>query len=211
MHPQLELFVVFFVQLLVIVDPLAGVPLFLAITPGSSTQERRIMARRGCLLALVILAFFLLCGPALLGYFGIGLAAVRICGGILLFAIALEMLYGRPTRTGSSRRERLLAGAKEDISLTPLAFPLLAGPGAIATTLLFAPRATGIGERLLLLAAAALVLLLTLLVLRHAEMLLRWIGDLGATVVTRLMGLILAFLAVQYVIDGVQTVLGRGA
>jgi multiple antibiotic resistance protein len=210
MHPQLELFIGFFVQLLVIVDPVAGVPLFLAITPGSTIEERRSMARRGCVLALLILGFFLLFGPALLAYFGIGLAAVRICGGILLFAIALEMLSGRPTRTISSRRERELAGAKEDISLTPLAFPLLAGPGAIATTLLFAPRAVGIGDRLLLLAAAALVLLVTLLMLRRAEGLLRLIGDLGATIVTRLMGLILAFLAVQYVIDGVRGALGTG-
>lgn len=208
MHPQLELFIGFFVQLLVIVDPVAGVPLFLAITPGSSVEERRAMARRGCLLALLILAFFLLFGPTLLAYFGIGLAAVRICGGILLFVIALEMLYGRPTRTISSRRERELAGAKEDISLTPLAFPLLAGPGAIATSLLFAPRAAGVGDRLLLLAAAALVLLVTLLMLRRAEGLLRLVGDLGATIVTRLMGLILAFLAVQYVIDGVRGALG---
>jgi multiple antibiotic resistance protein len=207
MHPLLELFGSFLLQLLVIVDPVAGVPLFIAITPHADSAERRGMALRGCLVALVIVSFFLLGGPVVLAYLGIGAAAVRICGGVLLFAIALEMLYGRPTRTVTSPREERLAGAKDDISITPLAFPLLAGPGAIATTLLFAPRAATAGATLVLLAAAATVFFVTLLFLWRSEVLLRLMGDLGATILTRMMGLILAFLAVQYAIDGVRSAL----
>lgn len=205
MHPLLELFGSFLLQLLVVVDPVAGVPLFIAITPQAASAERRAMARRGCLAALAIISLFLLVGPPVLAYLGISAAAVSICGGILLFAIALEMLYGRPTRTGTSRREERLAGAKDDISITPLAFPLLAGPGAIATTLLFAPQVTSVASGLVLLAAAALVFLATLLILWHSETLLRLVGGLGATIITRVMGLVLAFLAVQYAIDGVRS------
>ncbi len=204
MPPMFELFSSFLLQLLVVVDPVAGVPLFIAITPQADSGERRVMALRGCLAAFAIVAFFLLCGPPLLSWLGISAAAVRICGGVLLFAIALEMLYGRPTRTVTSPREEELAGAKDDISITPLAFPLLAGPGAIATTLLFAPRVTSVASAFVLLTAAALVFLVTLLLLWRSEGLLRLVGDLGATIVTRLMGLVLAFLAVQYAIDGVR-------
>ncbi|HAD04041.1 MAG: hypothetical protein A2091_13230 [Desulfuromonadales bacterium GWD2_61_12] len=205
MPPLFELFGSFLLQLLVVVDPVAGVPLFIAITPLAGSSERRVMALHGCLAAFAIVTFFLLCGPLLLSWLGISVAAVRICGGVLLFAIALEMLYGRPTRTGTSPREEQLAGAKDDISITPLAFPLLAGPGAIATTLLFAPRVTSVASAFVLLAAAALVFLGTLLLLWRSEVLLRLVGALGATIVTRLMGLVLAFLAVQYAIDGVRS------
>ena len=208
MTHYVELFAVFTVQLLVIVDPIAGLPVFLAITPEAGQAERKRMVWRGVLAAFCVIVFFLLCGRPLLAYFGIGAAAVRICGGILLFVIALEMLYGRPTGTGTSRREERLAGAKDDISFTPLAFPLLAGPGAIATSLLFAQQAQGAGDYLALLAAAAVVFALTGVLLARADRLLRMVGDLGAAILTRLMGLVLAFLAVQYVVDGVRAVFG---
>jgi multiple antibiotic resistance protein len=132
---------------------------------------------------------------------------VRICGGVLLFVIALEMLYGRPTGTGTSRREERLAEAKEDVSITPLAVPLLAGPGAIATALIFSDRAGAPLDWLALLAAAAVVFAATFLFLRRADALVRWIGSLGTAILTRIMGLLLAFLAVQYVVDGFRSIL----
>lgn len=203
----MELYLAFAVQLFIIVDPVAGVPVFLAITPSNSGSERRTMARRGCLVAFLVVVFFLLAGPLLLDYLAISTAAVRIAGGALLFVIALEMLYGRPTGTGTSRREERLAEVKADISITPLAIPLLAGPGAIANCLIFSGRAAGVVDYLALLLAAATVFLLTALLLSRAEVLASWLGSLGTVVVTRVMGLILSFLAVQYVIDGVQAVL----
>lgn len=204
MDSSFAIFTAFTLQLFIIVDPIAGVPVFLAITPDNTRAQRRAMAVRGCLAAFAILVFFLLCGRLMMDYFAIETAAVRICGGLLLFVISLEMLYGRPTGTGTSPREERLAEAKADISVTPLAFPLLAGPGAIATGLIFVEHVRTAADYLALLAASALVFIATCLLLLRADTLLRLIGALGAAIATRLMGLVLAFLAVQYVIDGIR-------
>lgn len=200
--------ITFTLQLFIIVDPVAAVPLFLAITPTNTAEERRRMARRGCLVAFLVVTFFLLAGPPLLGYFGIGTPAVRIGGGILLFVIALEMIYGHFTRTGTSPKEERLAGEKEDISITPLAIPLLAGPGAIATALIFAGRAEGPADFAFLFAGCAAVFWITDLFFSRAHIMLRLLGNLGMTIITRIMGLVLAFLAVQYVLDGIRAVFG---
>jgi multiple antibiotic resistance protein len=208
MDSSFTLFTAFTLQLFIIVDPIAGVPVFLAITPDNTRAQRRAMAVRGCLAAFAILVFFLLCGRPVMNYFAIETPAVRICGGLLLFVISLEMLYGRPTGTGTSPREERLAEAKEDVSITPLAFPLLAGPGAIATGLIFVEHVRAAADYLALLAASALVFVVTCLLLLRADALLRLIGALGAAIVTRLMGLVLAFLAVQYVIDGIRGAIG---
>lgn len=210
MQGSLEMLLTFFIQLLILVDPVAGAPVFLTITPDNNRSERRIMALRGCLAACLVIWFFILAGNSVLEYFGIQTEAIRICGGVLLFAIAMEMLYGRTTGTEITRREERLAETKKDISFTPLAVPLLAGPGSIATTLLFADRAAGPGAYLGLLTGALLVFAVTYLFLWQAELLERVLGRLGLAVITRIMGLVLAFLAVQYVIDGVRDALGRG-
>lgn len=208
MNATWELFTVFALQLFIIVDPVAGAPVFLAITPGDSRRQRRTMAIRGCLAAFAILVFFILGGRWVMAYFGIETPSVRICGGLLLFAISLEMLYGRVTGTGTSRREERLAETKDDISITPLGFPLLAGPGAIATCLIFVEQARSPAAYLALLAGVAAVFLATGLLLSRADDLNRLLGAFGATIVTRLMGLVLAFLAVQYVVDGIREAFG---
>jgi multiple antibiotic resistance protein len=206
MSQFVDLFVTFFIQMFIIVDPIAGVPVFLAITPGNSGDERRVMAFRGCLVAFGILVFFLLAGSPLLGRLGITAPAIRICGGGLLFFIGLEMLYGRRSGTETSPREQRLAETKDDISITPLAIPLLAGPGAITTALIFADKAQTFSHHLALLLALAGVFSVTFLFLRQADRLMKLVGVLGTTILTRVMGLVLAFLAVQYVIDGVTAV-----
>jgi multiple antibiotic resistance protein len=208
MEAAFDIFTAFALQLFIIVDPIAGVPVFLAITPDNSREERRAMAIRGCLVAYAVLVFFLLFGRLVMAYFGIETSAVRICGGLLLFVISLEMLYGRPTGTGTSRREERLAEAKEDISITPLAFPLLAGPGAIATCLIFAEHARTALSYLALLGGSAAVFVVTCLVLLRADDLVRLLGVLGTAIITRLMGLVLAFLSVQYVVDGIRNAFG---
>jgi len=207
MESAFGLFTAFAVQLFIIVDPVAGVPVFLSITPNNTREERRVMAMRGCGTAFLIVLFFILAGPPLFRYFGIETPSVRICGGILLFVIALEMLYGRITGTGTSPREERLAEAKEDISITPLAVPLLAGPGAITTALVFTDRAHTFLAWLALPTAAAAVFAVTYFALLRADTLGRWIGTLGAVVLMRIMGLILAFLSVQYVVDGISALL----
>lgn len=207
MGDYLELLTVFVIQLFIIVDPLAGIPIFLAITPNKTKSERRATARRSCIIAFLVLVFFLLVGPYVLGYFGIKTSAVRICGGILLFLIALELLHGHPTTTGTSSKEERLAEEKEDVSVTPLAIPLLAGPGAIATTLIFAGRARDLLSVLVLVEGAAIVFALTYIIFYWADRIGKMVGDLGMRIVTRIAGLLLAFIAAQYVIDGATTLI----
>lgn len=203
MQDQLEQMIVFVVQLFVIVDPLAAVPIFLAITAYNTKAERRAIARRGCLVGFLAIVFFLVLGPLLLAYFGIGRSAVLISGGLLLFAIALELLYGHSTGTQTSSKEEQLAEKKEDVSVTPLAIPLLAGPGAIVTCLVFASQAAGALFVLLLVAGAAIVFASAYLLLHWADELAGIFGELGMKVAVRIIGLILAFIAVQYVINGI--------
>ena len=135
---------------------------------------------------------------------------MQICGGILLFVISLDLLYGRATGTETSSRETRLAEIKQDISVTPLAIPILAGPGAIATSIIFAGRSTGLLDFAVLIAGSITVFAATYLCLHWADQLNRVIGDLGMTILTRLMGLLIAFISVQYVIDGVRTLLSCG-
>jgi multiple antibiotic resistance protein len=210
MTAYLDLLTVFVVQLFIIVDPIAGIPIFLAITRHKNKSERRVTARRSCIIAFIVIVFFLIIGPYLLGYFGISTPAVRICGGLLLFLIAYELLHGRATATGTSSKEERLAEEKEDVSVTPLAIPLLAGPGAIATTLIFAGRANSVMAVMVLMAGAAIVFGLTFLFFYWADELGRLIGALGMRIVTRIAGLLLAFIAVEYVIDGAQTLFHVG-
>jgi multiple antibiotic resistance protein len=206
----LELFTVFVIQLFIVVDPVAGIPVFLTITPNKTREERHTLALRGCIIGCIIIIFFLAGGHQILTYFGIQTPAVQICGGILLFVISLDLLYGRATGTEISSREARLAEAKQDISVTPLAIPILAGPGAIATSIIFAGRTTGAVEFGVLIAGTTLVFAATYLFLHWADYLNRVIGDLGMTILTRIMGLLIAFISVQYVIDGVRTLLACG-
>ena len=204
MTRYLELLTIFVSQLFIIVDPLAGIPTFLAITPTKTRLERRAIARRSCIIACLVIVLFIVAGSSILGYFGIKTSAVQIGGGILLFIISLELLYGRTTGTETSSREERLAEEKDDVSVTPLAIPLLAGPGAIATTLVFAGRADSILSIAVLAVGAVIVFVIVYLFLHWADELAKLIGALGMKIISRIVGLLLAFIAVQYVIDGVR-------
>lgn len=194
--------VTFLIQMIIIVDPVVAMPVLLAITPRSTPSERRRMARRGCCVAFLLTAFFLLAGPLFLNRFGIGTPAVLITGGLLLLLIALEMLYGKMTGTGTTPREERLAEERTDVSVFPLAFPVLAGPGAVATCLIFATQMPQLQQRLALLVACLGVFLLTYLLLARADLAMKLIGSLGVSIASRIMGLLLALLAVQYLITG---------
>lgn len=207
MNAAFDLLIAYLIQMFILVDPIGCVPVFIAITPRNSAHERRRMAARGCAVAGLVILFFIFAGPALMGYFGIGTPAVRVTGGLLLFVIALEMLYGKISRTVTSSRDEHLAEVKEDISITPLAIPLLAGPGAIANSLLFAQQATSASAFGSLVAGTIIIFAGTYLLLAQAGRITARLGDLGITICTRIMGLILAFLSVQYVMDGIGSML----
>jgi multiple antibiotic resistance protein len=194
-----------FVTLLVIVDPLGLAPIFAALTRGYPEKCKREAAIRGTALGAVILFAFALVGDALLGALGIGLPAFRTAGGILLFLLALDMIFARPTGLRSRTvREQEEESYEQDISVFPLAIPLLAGPGAITTVLLYTGGAS-LTQVAVLMAVLSAVLLLTLVSLLLAPLIMRLFGETGANVLSRVLGVLLAALAVQFVIDGIQS------
>jgi multiple antibiotic resistance protein len=193
--------------LFVTVDPVGSLPLIAVLTRRLSAEERRATVRRAVWIAFLLLVAFAVAGSAVLGRLGIGLPAVQIAGGVLLFGIGLEMLYGRVTGTQTTAPEEQEAATKEDISVTPLAIPMLAGPGSIAAVLLLTPAGSGWRGQAVVLAALALVFGASWLILAFSEVVLRGLGGIGLRVVTRVMGLLLLFLSAQRVIDGL-TALG---
>lgn len=194
-----------FVTLLVVVDPFGVVPIFSTLTLGQETRQRRAVLSRAVGVAFIVALVFLLAGRAVLSYLGVSVEAFGISGGILLFMTALPMLFGqRAGLQGPERTEESAAG--EDISIFPLAIPLLSGPGAMTSILLLASEgeAVGDGEWLLALAfAITLVYAITWIVLRLGDSLLSRMGTGGMHVATRVMGIILAALAVQFVLNGI--------
>lgn len=198
-----------FVTLLVVVDPLGLAPIFAALTRGFPAKRKRESAIRGVALGSVILFIFALVGDVLLNALGIGLPAFRIAGGMLLFLLSLDMIFARPTgmRSRSVQEQEQEESDEEDISVFPLAIPLLAGPGAITTVLLYTgganPAQVGI-----FMAVLAFVLLLTLISLLLAPRIMALFGDTGANVLSRVLGVLLAALAVQFVLDGVHATFG---
>ena len=190
-----------FATLFVVIDPPGLVPLFIALTQGMDPGQRRRMARRACLIAFVLLTLFGLLGEALLGFIGISMPAFRIAGGILLFLTALDMLFERRTQ----RREGQQADPDHDPSVFPLATPLIAGPGAIATMILLVGQSgPGWIGTVAVLGLLLAMIFATYLFFLASPFLERLLGRTGTVVITRLLGMLLAALSVQFVIDGVR-------
>jgi multiple antibiotic resistance protein len=191
-----------FVTLLVVVDPVGVAPIFVACTRELKSGARRDTLLRAVVIALGVTLFFLLGGRLLLIHLGVSVHAFAISGGILLFATAVPMLFGhRPMLQGPERGDYGKVG--EDLAVFPLAIPLLSGPGAIATTLLLTSQAHGDYARLGLLGAVILlVYLIAWLILRTADQLMARLGEGKINILTRVLGIVLAALAVQYVLDG---------
>ena len=203
---MIEPLIKFFVMFFVVVEPISLVPMYAALTAGASSGYKRKMACKAVILAGLILVVFALIGGALLDSMGISIDAFRIFGGLMLFLIALDMVYVRHSgaRTTTSTEEAEVK-QREDISVFPLAFPFIAGPGALATILLV----TGDLSRTAMLfwgmmLVVVLVLVITYVLMRLTPTVMRVLGVTGANVVSRLTGVILGALAVQFVIDGVR-------
>ncbi len=197
------------VTLLAMVDPVGTVPVFLGLTPATSTEERRRIAWRAVVVASAIMALFAVAGPVLLRALRVTLPAFQIAGGVLLFLIAVDMLFARRSGTRETPEEEADALARQDVSVFPLAIPMLSGPGTITATVLLVGRAAGDPERIALLAAAmAGTMVTTLLVLLGAEPVRRALGVTGINVFTRVMGILLSALAVQMILDGWRAVGG---
>jgi multiple antibiotic resistance protein len=200
-----ELFLSAFVTFFVVIDPPGCAPIYAGLTKGASPQQARSMALRATWIASLILLVFALFGQQLLGALHIELNSFRIAGGLMLFFIAFDMVFEKRTQRRESRAEKIAATPEiEDVSVFPMAMPMLAGPGAIAAVMLLMNEAEGYGEMAEVLAALAAVLIITAAALVAAGPLIRLLGDKVEAVITRLLGVLLAALAAQYVIDGLK-------
>jgi multiple antibiotic resistance protein len=202
---MVEQLIKFFVVFFVVVDPISLVPLFAGLTQGASDQFKRKMAGKAAAIALAICVLFAFGGARFLSIMGITLSSFRIAGGTLLFLISLEMVFARTSGTKSTMPEREEAMKREDISVFPLAFPFIAGPGALATILLTAGEVWGKPlEFLGFLAVVVVVAAVCWLLMLATPRLMQVIGVTGANVMSRLSGVVLAALAVQFIVEGIR-------
>jgi multiple antibiotic resistance protein len=202
---MIELFLSAFVTLFVVIDPPGCAPIYAGLTGGASPDQKRSMAVRACIIAGIILLVFALFGHELLGALHIDLNSFRVAGGIMLFMIALDMVFEKRTQRREERAEKVRETPEiEDVSVFPMAMPMLAGPGAIASIMLLSGSADTMQETLVVLGALLAVLFLTLLALWAASPLMKLVGAQVEAVITRLLGVLLAALAAQYVFDGIK-------
>ena len=190
-----------FTSVLFIVDPVAAIPTYLVITQQETATERRRTARRACIAMTALLVVFGATGTMLFRAFGITLAAFRTAGGLILWFVAMDMLHGE-RRTQEGREEVYEGQIKEDVAITPLAIPMLAGPGAISTIMVLSSQAAGMSEKIAVYVAIIVTMAIAWVVLRVGDKVVLRMGETGIRVMTRIMGLLLAAIAMQFVISG---------
>lgn len=197
-------FFVFFASVFSVVDPIAAIPIFLALAGHHSKGEQRLIALRAAITAVTVLSVFAAAGTVIFRFFSISMPAFRIAGGILIFALAFDMMNAKRSTKRSSAEEEEDAASRDDVGLMPLGLPFLSGPASIATVMMLAGEATTMDERILLHVAIACVCIATLLILRSAALMTKLLGTTGLNVIVRIMGLILAALAVEFIITGTR-------
>lgn len=193
-----------FGSLFAIVDPFAAVPTFLAMTAQDTAEQRRRMARTACITCAGVMSAFALLGPAIFRLFGITLPAFQIAGGLVLLLSALDMIRAQKSPMRETPEEFAEGMSKDDIAITPLAVPLLAGPGAITTSIVLAGRASGASQKMVFYVLIALVALLSYWVLTIAATSAKKLSSTLLNIITRLMGLLLAAIGVQLIISALK-------
>jgi multiple antibiotic resistance protein len=202
MTGHVSLFLMSLSAVFFVVDPIGVVPLFLAMTAGDSQEKMRRTAMRACLVACGMMLFFALFGGVIFKVFGVSLGAFRVAGGILLLITALDMLRARPSETRTTPTEEQEGVVKEDVAIVPLAIPLLSGPGAIATAMVLMAKGEKLTSAIPVLAAIILTFVASYYILRASGLIQRVLRQSGVAIVERVMGLILAAIAVQFIADG---------
>ena len=202
---MIDLFFSALITFFVVIDPPGCAPIYASLTKGANTKQRRSMAITATLVAAAILLVFALFGEQLLGALHIELNSFRIAGGIMLFLIALDMVFEKRTQRREERAQKIIDTPEiEDVSIFPMAMPMIAGPGSIASVMLLMAQNDGVDRASVILSALAAVLLLTLLALLAAGPIMKLLGQQAEAVITRLLGVLLAALAAQFVIDGLR-------
>lgn len=200
---ELDLAITAFVSLFVIIDPIGLAPLFIAVTQNNTKAQRRGIAIRACLTGLAILAVFGVAGETVLSIIGIGMPAFRISGGLLLFLTAIEMLFEKRSQRRENQAE---AEPAPDPSVFPLAMPLIAGPGAMTTMILLTGQQSDIAGQAMVFGVMAAVIIIVFFMFLLSNLLERILGQTGINLVSRLLGMFLAALSVQFVIDGIKDI-----
>lgn len=195
-----------FTSLLAIINPIGAIPMFIAATSDLTDKQRAATLRRGIFTGIAILFFFGVLGTYILMFFGVTTYAFRIAGGIIFFGIGSDMLEARRARGKATKKEEEEAEHKQDIGIIPLGIPMLAGPGAISTIITLTAQAGKPIEFVSVYAAIVAVMVVTWIVLQVAPKLVFKVGRTGLNVMTRLMGLLVMVIGIQFIIDGVRTV-----
>ena len=191
------------VALLPIINPLAAAPTFLTITEGDSEQRRKEQALKGCFYMVAILVSFLIGGTFIMNFFGISIPGLRIAGGIMMTGIGMNMLATQKHGSKEEEEEREAARRKVDISFSPLAMPMLSGPGSIAVTLGFSSLATEVLDYVAIILGIVMVALASYLVLRISGKVVKFIGPVGMNAMTKIMGFLIMCIGVQFVVNGI--------
>ncbi|MGA9521223.1 MAG: MarC family protein [Myxococcaceae bacterium] len=207
MSELISIFLVSLSAIFFVVDPIGLVPIFLAITSDCTPERRNRTALRACVTGGALILFFALFGGVIFKVFAVSLGAFRVAGGLLLLLTALDMLQARPSTTRTSAQETLESQQKEDVAIVPLAIPLLAGPGAIATAMVSMSQGETVLSAVPVLLAIVLTFVATYFILRGASLVQRVLKQTGVALLERVMGLILAAIAVQFIADGGRALL----
>ncbi|MES1983281.1 MAG: MarC family protein [Pseudomonadota bacterium] len=196
-----------FMALMVIVNPLSAIPLFVSMTAGNTADERKNIARVASISVGVVLVVAALLGQPMLLFFGITIASFKVGGAILILLMAISMMYATTGREKQTPEEAKAAEVKENIAVVPLAIPLLSGPGAISTTIIYATERSSPAHLVALIACCTMVAVATWIALRVAEPVSRMLGETGVNIAIRLMGLLLAAVAVEIFTSGLVVLL----
>ncbi len=196
-----------FISLLALINPIGAIPFFISLTESQTDEEKRRTIKVASISVAIVIGLSALLGEQIIGFFGFSVGSLQVGGGIIMIMIALNMLNAQTSRTKATPEEEDEAGAKASIAVVPLAIPLLTGPGSISTVIVYAGKTRHWWELFLLAGVGVAIALVVWIVLRAAEPIARVIGRTGINVGTRLMGLILAALAVEFIVDGLKTLL----
>jgi multiple antibiotic resistance protein len=208
MEPSLTKFALLcFTSLLSIINPLSAAPMYLAITDGYTLGQRRRTLRAGIVTAFAIMAVFALVGGFIFQLFGITIDAFRIAGGFIFFGIGMDMLQAKSRRGKATEEEEQEGRVRENVGVTPLGIPMITGPGAITTVMVLMTQAETVVRVAIVFGAVILVLAITWAVLSAAPRLVRFFGQTGLNVMTRVMGLLVTVIAVQFIVDGAKPII----
>jgi len=206
-HDAISFALVAFSSLIVIINPVMVTSVFITLTANARPEAKRAIIRKTTLIAFIVLLVFAVSGTLIFKFFSITIGAFQIAGGIILFSVAMGMLHAQTSRTKQTPEEMDEAMSREDIAVVPLAIPIVSGPGAITTVVVLSGETRAIANMAILFLAIVVAMVIVFVMLRNAARIQRFVGPSGLNIATRLMGLVLAAVAVQFVIRGVESVL----